>query len=234
MDDDTARRVLGISPHATREQARAAYKRRAKMIHPDRHANTSNAARHEAERAMAELNEAWRALRSGTSTPGDTVRQAANRERSTEDHVAARHDRARRPRDRECEICGYTPAVWIDIRALTGLIILHSSDRYAATLCKNCGTAIWRDVQARTLTLGWWGIPALFVNLAVLVNNRGYGASLRELAPPTARVADSPAPMSEPMSVTKPVTARVLPWLATISVVAIIVLVAIAAVRVRG
>ncbi|MPY81034.1 MAG: DnaJ domain-containing protein [Actinophytocola sp.] len=218
MDDATARRVLGIGSYATREQARAAYKRRAKMIHPDRHAHTSAAAQRDAERAMAELNEAWHALR-----------ESATRTRSTEDDIAVR-----RPRERGCEICGYRPAVWIDIRALTGLIIVHSSDRYAATLCKNCGTAIWRDVQARTLTLGWWGIPALFVNLAVLVNNRTYGAALRELAPPQARVGSSPAPMSEPMPLTKPVTVRVLPWVATVSVVLIIALLVVAAVRAQG
>ncbi|MPY97783.1 MAG: DnaJ domain-containing protein [Actinophytocola sp.] len=217
MDDSTARRVLGIGASATREQARAAYKRRAKILHPDRHATTSDAARRDAERAMAELNEAWRALRS------DTV-PTANRGEPTDDHRAARPSRPR-----GCEICGHHPAVWIDIRSLTALVILHSTDRYAATLCKNCGTAIWRDVQARTLTLGWWGIPALFVNLAVLVNNCGYGVALRELAPPTTRVAGSPAPMSEPMALTKPVTARVLPWVATLSVVAAIVLVVLAA-----
>lgn len=214
MDDSTARRVLGIGASATREQARAAYKRRAKILHPDRHATTSDAARRDAERAMAELNEAWRALRSDSVPTGD--------------------DRAAPPRQRGCEICGHLPAVWIDIRALTALVILHSTDRYAATLCKHCGTAIWRDVQARTLTLGWWGVPALFVNLAVLVNNRGYGVALRELAPPTTRVTGSPAPMSAPMALTKPVAARVLPWVATISVVATIMLVVLAAMWAQG
>lgn len=214
MDDHTARRVLGVGPYATREQARAAYKRRAKILHPDQRATTSDAARREAERAMAELNEAWRALRSDT--------------------VPTVSPDARPSRPRGCEICGHSPAVWIDIRAVTALIILHSTDRYAATLCKNCGTAIWRDMQARTLTMGWWGIPALFVNLAVLVNNHSYGVALRELAPPAARVAGSPAPMSQPMGLTKPVTARVLPWVATIAVVATIVLLVLAAVWARG
>lgn len=233
MDDTTARDILGIGSHATREEARAAYKRRAKILHPDMHSHGSQADLRAAERAMAELNAALHALRFGAATRTSDA-QATNRVWTGDRYVDVPRDRPQRPRARGCEICGHTPAIWIDIRALNGLIILHRTDRYAATLCRNCGTAIWRDVQAQTLTLGWWGIPALFANLAVLVNNRGYGAALRELDPPHTRAAGSPAPMSEPMALTKPVAARVLPWLATATVVIIIVLLVVVALRARG
>ncbi|WP_051399907.1 J domain-containing protein [Haloechinothrix halophila] len=234
MDDTTARDILGIGPHATREEARTAYKRRAKILHPDRHAHGSQADLRAAERAMAELTDALHALRFDAAKRTSDAQQATHRVWTGDRYVDVPRDRPRRPRHRGCEVCGHTPAMWIDIRALNGLIILHRTDRYAATLCRNCGTAIWRDVQAQTLTLGWWGIPALFANLAVLVNNRGYGAALRELDPPHARAAGSPAPRSEPMPLTKPVTARVLPWLATATVVIIIVLLVAAAMQARG
>ncbi|WP_317493963.1 J domain-containing protein [Haloechinothrix sp. LS1_15] len=259
MDDGTARRLLGIGPQASIQQAREAYKRRAKMIHPDRHAYASAEARREAERAMAELNEAWRALRTGSTTREASQRRDAGRhstgKHSTQRSTTERRETGRayasyeppaatqpgadrawphRPRARGCEICGYTPAIWIDIRALTGLVIFHRSDRYAATLCRYCGTAIWRDVQAQTLTLGWWGVPALFINLAVLVNNRTYGVALRELEPPQARVADSGAPLSEPIALTKRVATRVLPWLAMVALLVLVTLLVVALVQARG
>lgn len=54
--------VLGVPPHATPEEIRAAYRRKIQLVHPDRHTDASEDVRTEAERASAQLNEAWAVL----------------------------------------------------------------------------------------------------------------------------------------------------------------------------
>jgi hypothetical protein len=56
--------VLGLSPTATLDEVRAARRRLAKELHPDRHAGDAEAARAVAERRMQEVNAAFdRAVR---------------------------------------------------------------------------------------------------------------------------------------------------------------------------
>jgi hypothetical protein len=211
MDDSTARRVLGVGPYASHREAHEAYKRRAKMIHPDRHAHAEVTARREAERAMRELTEAWHTVKHAKPPPpGIRYERPAEQER-------------RPPRPTACELCGHLPAVPEDVRALTGILLIHHTDRYAGTLCRNCGTSLCRDVQSQTLTLGWWGVPALFVNLAVLVNNAAYFRALRELPWPRERSAEAHAPLSQPQPLTKTVISRPLPWLATVTAAVVVV-----------
>lgn len=204
MDERAARRILGVGPDASVRQARDAYQRRAKLVHPDRHAHATPSAQREAQRAMSELNEAWRTIKHG--------RPAVARS----DYQAPRPEPARPV---GCEICGHLPAIRVDIRSLTGLLILHRMDRYAGTLCRACGTALCRDTQAQTLTLGWWGMLAPLVNLAVLINNGSYLRALREIDWPRERPDAAEAPLLRPMPVTPKVAARVMPWIATITAV---------------
>jgi curved DNA-binding protein CbpA len=55
--------VLGVSPRASADQIKRAYYRRARAYHPDGHAGSSVALLEEAQRAMSDLNAAWRVLR---------------------------------------------------------------------------------------------------------------------------------------------------------------------------
>jgi len=55
--------VLGVHHDATFEQVRAAFRRRAQLLHPDRHADAPAAVRAEAAAAMRELSTAFDTLR---------------------------------------------------------------------------------------------------------------------------------------------------------------------------
>jgi hypothetical protein len=60
---DDAWRVLGLEPTASLDEARRAYRRRARALHPDRHQGSAPEVLAEAERAMRELTAAWTTIR---------------------------------------------------------------------------------------------------------------------------------------------------------------------------
>lgn len=60
--------TLGVSPNASGKTIAAAYKRKARLVHPDRHQGADAKVIAEAERAMRAINEAWEVL-------GDPVRR---------------------------------------------------------------------------------------------------------------------------------------------------------------
>lgn len=61
--------VLGLPPGASVEDATAAYKLRARMLHPDKHQGATEDVRAEAGRAMQQLNDALEAVRRTASQP---------------------------------------------------------------------------------------------------------------------------------------------------------------------
>ena len=54
--------VLGLDPPATADEVRAAYRARSMLLHPDLHEGRPARVRVEAQRAMAQLTEAYEAL----------------------------------------------------------------------------------------------------------------------------------------------------------------------------
>jgi curved DNA-binding protein CbpA len=56
--------VLDVPLTATREEARAAYRRLAEIFHPDRFADARDDVAAEAEKQMKRLNQAWAAVQS--------------------------------------------------------------------------------------------------------------------------------------------------------------------------
>lgn len=61
--------VLGITPLATMEEATAAYRALAQVFHPDRHLDSPEPVRREAEQRMRALNQAFVMLKKGTWRP---------------------------------------------------------------------------------------------------------------------------------------------------------------------
>lgn len=70
-----------------------------------------------------------------------------------------------------CEICGSQPAIPVSFAQVTGWIIWFTHTSTKVMACHDCGTAIGRRVQNRTLWRGWWGVFAALANLVVIVLN---------------------------------------------------------------
>ncbi len=62
--------VLGLEPPATADEVRAAYRARSMLLHPDLHEGRPARVRLEAQRAMAQLTEAYEALVGAADDPG--------------------------------------------------------------------------------------------------------------------------------------------------------------------
>ena len=70
--------VLGIARSASDDEVRAAYRARSLLLHPDLHHERPEHLRREADRAMAQLTEAYRAVldEHGRGDPGSAWRAA--------------------------------------------------------------------------------------------------------------------------------------------------------------
>ncbi|NMO55664.1 hypothetical protein HH310_31335 [Actinoplanes sp. TBRC 11911] len=73
--------------------------------------------------------------------------------------------------DTSCRICYRAPAANVSFHGHEGLVVLMRFSRIDGPFCRDCGLAVYRDVSARTLLRGWWGIASLFITAGTLVLN---------------------------------------------------------------
>lgn len=109
-----ARAVLGVEADATKQQIRLAFRQRAALLHPDLHQQRPSA-RGPAERAMAQLNEAYRTL---LDHPGTTDADAP----------VFGHESGRSPRPWRCPSCS----------------TIFRSTSSMETVCPGCGGRLKR------------------------------------------------------------------------------------------
>jgi hypothetical protein len=79
--------VLGVSPSASVEEIRAAYRARSMLLHPDLHQGRSEHVRREADRAMTQLTDAYEAALARRKRPGASGGEAT---RAAKEPVAYR------------------------------------------------------------------------------------------------------------------------------------------------
>lgn len=73
--------------------------------------------------------------------------------------------------DDPCLQCSRTPTAHVALRSQTGMVLAARYAVLRGPLCRECGTALFRERQNATLLKGWWGGLAFFTNLyAVAVN----------------------------------------------------------------
>jgi hypothetical protein len=80
-----------------------------------------------------------------------------------------------------CQECGASPAVFVEIRAVAGFVVVFKPLVADGSYCRACGLRELRDHMNWTLLIGWWGVSSLFVNLNYIDRNLRSWWALRRL-----------------------------------------------------
>ncbi|MFB7669112.1 hypothetical protein ACFC1R_35235 [Kitasatospora sp. NPDC056138] len=101
-----------------------------------------------------------------------------------------------------CRFCGGFPAVQVTVRGHQGMIVIMRFLKQYGPFCRTCGTAMVRDMSARTLVQGWWGyLSSVFTPITLLRNLSAYN-KIKQL-PPAA-----PGPLGPQLDPGVPLTKR--------------------------
>lgn len=70
-----------------------------------------------------------------------------------------------------CRFCGGYPAVETTVRGHQGMIVLMRFRSVRGPFCRTCGTAVVREMSAKTLLQGWWGYASFLITPITLLRN---------------------------------------------------------------
>jgi hypothetical protein len=95
-----------------------------------------------------------------------------------------------------CGNCGSVPAKHTQLQSFTGLVIIFAVSSYRGMLCRNCAVAMGREMNARTLRVGWWTIFGfMIVGMGLLANGLRL-LGFRRLPWPTTSSAHPNSPLT--------------------------------------
>lgn len=66
------------------------------------------------------------------------------------------------------------------------MIVIMRNLRRRGVFCRICGLAVFREMQANTMLLGWWSPLSVLITAAVLLMNLGARSALLSLPQPSA------------------------------------------------
>jgi hypothetical protein len=70
-----------------------------------------------------------------------------------------------------CRRCRRWPAITVTFRDVVGLALVFKLNTVKGRYCRDCGLALARRTQTRTLVVGWWGLVAIPANIVVIALN---------------------------------------------------------------
>lgn len=215
VDISTAHVTLGVGPETPLPEVKSRFRLRAQMLHPDRLGDRPELVA-EAERSMAELNEAWRTI---CLADRDGTRTATNFQ---EPDVQLQ---SRMPLEGECDLCGSRPAGRLRLRTLVGRVVFWRTRSLEPDLCANCATSVFREAQSATLVTGWWGLFAVYANVvAVVLNIAAILRHRRRIPPPQSRDPSVSTPVPPGLPLARPIFRRPGPLIASSAAAAVMAL----------
>jgi hypothetical protein len=125
-----------------------------------------------------------------------------------------------------CMICGHAPVRNVTYQQGVGFIILRQSRTVSGDLCRDCGTAMFRDVQNNTLIKGWWGLISFFANCAYILGNISAYRSIKRLSEPQPTPKTSLTPMQHPLDQGPPLLRRAGIYL-PVAVIAVLIVIGV-------
>jgi hypothetical protein len=119
----------------------------------------------------------------------------------------------------QCRFCGSVPAVDATVRGHQGMLILMRFLKLRGPFCRTCGIATVRDMTAKSMWQGWWGIGSSIINPITMLINIGAWSKFKNLPEPV------PGAPGRPMDPGKPLFRRpaILGLLVPIAVIALLV-----------
>jgi hypothetical protein len=118
-----------------------------------------------------------------------------------------------------CRFCGSIPAVMATVRGHQGFLIMMRFLKLEGPFCRSCGIATHRDMTAKSLWQGWWGIGSAIINPITMLINLPQRAKFNRLPEPV------PGAPGQPMNPGKPLFRRaaILGLLIPVAIIGLIV-----------
>ncbi|MFI2760202.1 LppU/SCO3897 family protein [Streptomyces echinatus] len=91
------------------------------------------------------------------------------------------------------------PAAPVTVRGHQGMVVVMRFLRRRGVLCRTCGLAVFRQMQADTLVRGWWGVLSMLITPVVLLLNLGALSGIRRLPPPATAAWRPPLDPGRPV-----------------------------------
>jgi hypothetical protein len=113
----------------------------------------------------------------------------------------------RPPGRSECRLCGSAPAAPGRFRAHQGIILMMRFRHLDGPFCRDCGLAVFRDMTAKTLLQGWWGLLSFFITIGTVAKNAFLRGRFASLGAPR-RDPTVQAPYERPLDSGKPLLRR--------------------------
>lgn len=127
-----------------------------------------------------------------------------------------------------CEECNRGPAQQVTFtRTMPG--VRSRTQSTTATLCRDCGLALFESVQRKNLRTGWWGVAAPFRNIGAVTANKVEARFLRGISTPVGHrpaapdrfVAAAEAASAKSAAKRRSRTRRAMPWLTGVAAITI-------------
>ena len=122
----------------------------------------------------------------------------------------------------QCRFCGSVPAVKATVRGHQGMLIVMRFLKLEGPFCRTCGIATYRDMTAKSLWQGWWGIGSAIINPITMLINLPTRAKFGKLPEPVPGAPGQPMNPGKPLFMRPPILFLLLP-------IALIVLIVFAA-----
>jgi hypothetical protein len=119
----------------------------------------------------------------------------------------------------QCRFCGGMPAVQATVRGHQGFLVVMRFLKLEGPFCRTCGIATHRNMTAKSLWQGWWGVGSAIINPITMLINIPTRLKFNQLPEP------APGAPGHPMDLGKPLFLRpaILGFLLPIAVIALLI-----------
>jgi hypothetical protein len=84
-----------------------------------------------------------------------------------------------------CEVCGRYPVAQFQFKGNQGMVFVRQIFGYEGQLCRTCSETVYRNIQSRNLSWGWFGTTSFFATISYAISNASnYRQGRRDLGDP--------------------------------------------------